>query len=505
MNTNMQREMAFLRYLDALENGDIDALADCLALAERDPQLEQMLLDYHTQENTMNYRKLVPYPLNSRNKRKRGEQWLSPVAAALLLVLVGLMAGLVIVLPHGGNNMAAVIAPTTPIITFGYGGQVDTLDSEAIDAMQRANMAWVKFQVRYRQGDTIDSMKPQIDIAHANGFRVLLNVVGMPDELHAENYFDSYGRFVGALAGYGADAIEIWNEPNLDREWLRGEIDPAHYTKLLNAAYVLIKENNPNTFVITAGLAPTGAEMAFPSQVMNDDNYLRGMVEAGALNYADCIGVHYVEGVVPPWQSHSDPRDDYYTRYYQSMVDTYQAITLNQIPLCFTELGYLTPDNLDEPLPPYFAWAEETSLAEQALWLDAAIQMAAESEQVRILIVWNMNHQDEDSAGFSLIRPDGTCPACAVLGSNDTPSMEETCYAEVVNRSNVIYLLESDWVDYPMQVGVNERFLIVAPAIAYDNEYYILFNGEAARIAMEDVHLIGDCTEASFPIFAYPN
>jgi len=502
MNTTMQREMTFLRYLDALENGDVDALADCLVLAEYDPQLEQMLLDYHAQENKMNYRKLVPYPLNAGHKRKRGEHWLSPVAAALLLILVGFMAGLVIV---RGNNMAAVLAPTAPITTFGYGGQVNTLDHETLAAMQRANMTWIKFQVRYRQGDTIDSIKSQIDIAHTNDFRVLLNVVGVADELRSDTYFDSYGRFVGALAAYGADAIEVWNEPNLDREWLSGEIDPAYYTELLRSAHFMIKANNPHTFVITAGLAPTGAEIAFPGQVMNDDHYLQGMVEAGALNYADCIGVHYVEGVVPPWQTTDDPRDDYYTRYYQGMIETYRALTFDQIPLCFTELGYLTPDNLDNPLPPYFAWAEETSLTEQAAWLDAAIPMAAESEQVRVLIVWNMNFQDENGAGFALIRPDGSCPACDSLEGINTPPVDATCYGEVVNLNNVIYLLESDWVDYPTQVEVNERFLVIAPARFYDGEYYILFNGEAARIAMDDVRLIGDCSEGSFPLFAYPN
>jgi hypothetical protein len=505
MNTNMQREMAFLRYLDALENGDVDALADCLALAERDAQLEQMLLDYHAQENTMNMKKLIPYPLSNGYKRKRGERWLSPIAAALLLIMVGFMAGLTLVLPQRGENMAAVIALNAPITTFGYGGHVDTLDSESVMAMQRANMTWVKFQVRYRQGDTIDSLKSQIDIAHTNGFRVLLNVVGAAEEVYLENYFDSYGRFVSELAAYGVDAIEVWYEPNLDHEWLGGKIEPADYTELLHVAYIMIKAKNPNTFVITAGLAPTSAEAAFSGQVMNDDNYLRGMVEAGALNYADCVGVHYVEGVVPPWQTRSDPRDEYYTRYYQGMVDTYGTITLYQIPLCFTELGYLTPDALDTSLQPYFG--ENTSLTEQAAWIDAAVQMAAESDDVRILIVWNVNLWDENSVGFSILRPDGTCPACDVLENEQliAPSIDETCYAEVVNGSNVIHLLESDWVDYPMSVGVNERFRIIAPARFYEDEYYILFNGDAARMPLDDIRLIGDCGDDNFPIFAYPN
>ena len=29
------------------------------------------------------------------------------------------------------------------------------------------------------------------------------------------------------------EAIEVWNEMNIDREWPRGEISPASYTELL--------------------------------------------------------------------------------------------------------------------------------------------------------------------------------------------------------------------------------------------------------------------------------
>ena len=35
------------------------------------------------------------------------------------------------------------------------------------------------------------------------------------------------------------------------------------------------------------------------------------MASAGAGQYADCIGVHYNEGIVSPRQSSGDPRDSY--------------------------------------------------------------------------------------------------------------------------------------------------------------------------------------------------
>jgi arabinogalactan endo-1,4-beta-galactosidase len=62
----------------------------------------------------------------------------------------------------------------------------------------------------------------------------------------------------------GADAIEIWNEPNLGREWPEGQISGGNYTNLLRQASAAIKATNPGTIVISGALAPTGAEAAFP-------------------------------------------------------------------------------------------------------------------------------------------------------------------------------------------------------------------------------------------------
>ena len=70
-------------------------------------------------------------------------------------------------------------------------------------------------------------------------------------------------EFLGEVAGLGADAIEVWNEMNIDREWPTGQIDPRRYKVMLEKAYTQIKAANPDTIVITGALAPTGAEGAF--------------------------------------------------------------------------------------------------------------------------------------------------------------------------------------------------------------------------------------------------
>ncbi len=318
-------------------------------------------------------------------------------------------------------NVAAPppVTSNTTISGFGYGGHVTGLDDNSVNYMRIAGMSWAKFQVRYTQGADPNAVAGLINDTHAKGFRILLGVVGLPYELNNGGYFEAYAGYVGGLAALGADAIEVWNEPNLDREWLFGQIDPVMYTNLLAQSYNAIKSRNSNTYVISAALAPTGAEAAFPGAVVNDNSYLAGMVNAGALNYMDCVGAHYNEGIVPPTWNSGDPRSEYYTRYYNGMVDTYWGIVGGRRPLCFTELGYLTPEGFG-PLPGNFSWASNVTVAQQASWLDQVMSMAARSGRVRIVIIWNINFQNYDAdpmGGYALIRPDGSCPACLALGN----------------------------------------------------------------------------------------
>ena len=49
---------------------------------------------------------------------------------------------------------------------------------------------------------------------------------------------------IGIAAALGADAIEVWNEPNLDREWPTGQISGAGYVRLLQASHAAIKGAN---------------------------------------------------------------------------------------------------------------------------------------------------------------------------------------------------------------------------------------------------------------------
>lgn len=315
------------------------------------------------------------------------------------------------------NNVP--VPNNAPVTGFGYGGHVQSLNNTTVNAMNRAGMTWVKKQIRFGGGG--GGGAGIINEAHANGFRVVLGVVGNAGSVTEPGYFDRYASFVAGLAAAGADAIEIWNEPNIDREWAAGNIDPAAYTELLRVSYNAIKAANPNTLVISGAPAPTGFFGGCSGAGCNDDQFIQGMAAAGAANYMDCVGVHYNEGIVPPTATSGDPRGNsgYYTRYLPAMIDVYSNAFGGRVPLCFTELGYLTGEGYG-PLPGAFAWAASTTVAQQAAWLDGAVAYSRGSGRVLMVIIWNVdfsNYGADPMAGFAMIRPDGSCPACDALGS----------------------------------------------------------------------------------------
>ncbi|MEM9952309.1 MAG: glycosyl hydrolase family 18 protein [Chloroflexota bacterium] len=326
---------------------------------------------------------------------------------------------------NGQNSVPSSAGAVNPgninLSNFTYGGHVTSANSpRAISAMQSAGMTWMKVQIRYSQGSDPSGAIGAVQAIQGAGFRALIGTVGNPAELAAggDAYLNNYANWLAAIAAGGADAIEVWNEPNIDREWPQGQISGAAYVNMLSRAYNAIKGANGSTIVISGAPAPTGAEAAFPGQVVNDNNWLGQMVNAGGLQYLDCIGVHYNEGVVPPRATSGDIRDNYYTRYLPTMVSTYRSFAGGK-PLCFTELGYVTPEGYP-PLPAFFSWGQNTSVQEQATWLADAASYLSQQGDVRMMIVWNIDftlYAADPQGGYAIIRPDGGCPACSALSS----------------------------------------------------------------------------------------
>lgn len=281
--------------------------------------------------------------------------------------------------------------------------------------LQQGKFKWVKIQASPGTG-----WAGFIADANSKGYKVLASVIGDKSRILNADYRAIYVDYLVALAKDGAAAIEVWNEPNLDREWPAGSINGGTYTTLLKEAYTALKAAYPNVIVISASPAPTGAFGAAgcTANGCNDDTFYQQMAAAGAGQYADCIGVHYNEGIISPRQTTGDPRDNYPTRYFGANLNR----ALGPFPgerACFTEIGYLSPEGYP-PLPGTFAWGQNTSIAEQAQWIAEAAVLASQLGNVRLFIVFNLDftvYGADPQAGYALVRKDGTCPGCASLAA----------------------------------------------------------------------------------------
>ena len=323
------------------------------------------------------------------------------------------------------GETAPAAASTASTSGFALGGHIAGFDGATASQMKQAGMTWVKKQVKHGESDGRDV----INQAHANGFKVLLGALGNKDRLAQDfdGYVAEFAKYVAFLAQLGADGIEVWNEPNIEREWPYNRVNGGEYAKLLKAAYAAIKAVNPNVLVVSGAPAPTGyagaagclVDDARNVGVCNDDVFMQQMAQAGAAQHMDCLGLHYNEGVLSPTQNSGDPRGGYPTYYFSRMLSRGAQYFPNS-KVCWTELGYLSGEGMPSAIPAGFDWTphDPITVAEQAQWLAEAARLSRDSGRVSLMIVWNVNftHWGTDpQAGYAIVRPGGGCPACATL------------------------------------------------------------------------------------------
>jgi hypothetical protein len=141
------------------------------------------------------------------------------------------------------------------------------------------------------------------------------------------------------------------------------------------------------------------------------------MAAAGAANYVDCVGVHYNAGATSPSASSGHPGGSAPSWYYWGTIGTYSPIGK---PVCLTELGYLSDEGYASVAGGNFGWAAGTTVAQQAAWLAEAVNLS--KSHARLAIVWNIDiftydANSDPQAGYAIIRPGGSCPACDAIAA----------------------------------------------------------------------------------------
>jgi len=119
-------------------------------------------------------------------------------------------------------------------------------------------------------------------------------IVGPPDRVAdwGDFLYAMSQRYKGRIHGY-----QIWNEPNLAREWGNQPPSAAEYVRLLKVAHQAIKLGDPDALVITAGLSPTTDTS---DNARADVLYLQEMYDAGAKPWFDLLGVNAAGFKAPP-------------------------------------------------------------------------------------------------------------------------------------------------------------------------------------------------------------
>ena len=195
-----------------------------------------------------------------------------------------------------GDNAAApeVLAPELPISpwpadAFGYGIQVHGIagqgDIRAVaDAVDnQLGLDWVKVQLLWstvHPDPTADQWffyDGIIDDAYAEGLQLMVSVVGAPvwtraagNENGPPDDFNQYYAFLNEMLDRHPgkiQAIEIWNEQNLDREW-SGGLDPAAYVQFLAGAYQTVKAKDPNIMPISSRLVVNQASLKLKRELI---------------------------------------------------------------------------------------------------------------------------------------------------------------------------------------------------------------------------------------------
>jgi hypothetical protein len=199
-----------------------------------------------------------------------------------------------------------VTSPTRAVHTFLWGNTATT--ARDLRLAREAGFTAIKqrFEWRYIEGQRqglYEWNEPDriVKAAEDHGLEIIARVDNQPRWARRDNLFPGSGppddlddlriflerlaaRYKGRIRAY-----QIWNEPNLDREWANRSPSATEYVELLRVAYQAIKKSDPDALVISAGLSPTTEES---QRARADSVFLREMYAAGLKDVTDQVGVH---------------------------------------------------------------------------------------------------------------------------------------------------------------------------------------------------------------------
>ncbi len=323
----------------------------------------------------------------------------------VLLVLIGLLiaVGLANRPPADPFAAAAVVDPPFTPLTYGIHAFLwwdDGFAGLRLDMIQRMVFSHVKQIVAWEDVEpgpgewNFARMDQILGETERRNLELVVRLSDAPDWVHPNStgvkdvdfidippepaFMDDWAAYCGAVASRYPGRIaayQVWNEPNLSREWGNQPPDVATYVEMLRRCSAAIRAADPAAIIISAGLSPTGdcCEIAQP-----DDQYLQALYDADFQQYIDVVGVHapgYSAPQLSPDEAVASGSQRFFT--FRRVEDLREIMVANgdaARQMAILEMGWNMDTTGINPDYSWYAVDEDT----QAQYLVEAYQYAAD-------------------------------------------------------------------------------------------------------------------------------
>jgi hypothetical protein len=296
--------------------------------------------------------------------------------------------------------------------------------ARALDEVQASGATWVRLDISWGniQPDgpgsyAVDGPVRKIDraIAEANdrGLKVLLLFYWAPEwasgtsnkngrprdpQQYAEAAAWAAQRWDGQQrSNLHIDAIELWNEPDLNRFWAQ---DPqatviSDFSTLIRVAGAAVKQARPDLTVVVGGISTM------------DTNWLREFYagDPGVGRSYDVLGMHAYPSPGDEAPTHFDPLYPQYSLTNITSVGQLMTEQGDPARIWITEFGWSTHDNS----PGTEGWARGVTETQQAEYLLQAVDVLSTEPRVDATFwynVWSPPLDDPHMDGFGLVTTD---------------------------------------------------------------------------------------------------
>lgn len=306
--------------------------------------------------------------------------------------------------------------------------------------LRTLGLGWVKNQISWKlyqpESDRFDDFRWReldglVAAAEREGMKLMLSVAKAPEwsrntsELDGPpadfSNFQAFMTYIASRYRGRVHAYELWNEPNLQREWNGMPLDANTFVNLIQAGANGVRQVDSEVILISGAPATTGINDGVTA--IDDRVFLQSMLTSGVTDYVDGIGAHPYGWANPPDSTFTNPdtsipsHNNHPSFFFLDTLQDYRQILEqaghSDIPIWATEFGWGSYDGLGIPPPEGISYMANVTEQQQAQYTLRAFELANQNDWQGPMILWNLNFgptlgPDYPVSAYSVIRPDGS-------------------------------------------------------------------------------------------------